>query len=207
MVYSHYHKGTRKLVAGELVQFDYAPDFQYYVSDVTRVFPANGKFTPLQREFYSIYLAMYKALISEIRPNVPVRDLLQAAGRKMDAAVQAAKFTSANIKAAAQRFADRYKNSQGSSFGHSIGLEVHDVGRGRPADGAPVMLVPGQLFTIEPALQVPEEGLAMRLEDALLVTATGVENLSAFVPLEIAAIERLMAEPGVSALLKSRRQP
>ena len=51
-VYSHYHKGTRKLAAGDLVQFDYAPDYQYYVSDVTRVFPANGKFTPLQREFY-----------------------------------------------------------------------------------------------------------------------------------------------------------
>ena len=205
MVYSHYHKGTRRLAAGDLVQFDYAPDFQYYVSDVTRVFPANGRFTPLQREFYSIYLAMYKALIAEIRPNVPVRDLLQAAGRRMDAAIKATKFTSTHIQAAAQRFADRYKNSQGSSFGHSIGLEVHDVGRGRPADGAPVVLAPGQLFTIEPALQVPEEGLAMRLEDALLVTGSGVENLSAFVPVEIAAIEKLMAEPGISALLKSRK--
>ena len=169
------------------------------------MFPANGKFTPLQRELYGIYLAMYRALMSEIRPGVPVRDLLQAAGRKMDAAIQATTFQNANIRAAAQRFADRYKNSQGSSFGHSIGLEVHDVGRGRPADGAPVTLVPGQVFTIEPALQVPEEGLAMRLEDALLVTPTGYENLSAFVPLEIAAIEKLMAEPGISALIKGRR--
>ena len=204
-VYSHYHKGTRKLAAGDLVQFDYAPDYQYYVSDVTRVFPANGKFTPLQREFYNIYLAMYRALISEIKPNVPVRDLLQAAGKKMDAAIQATTFQSANIKKAAQAFADRYKASQGSSFGHSIGLEVHDVGRGRPAGDAPVTLLPGQLFTIEPALQVPEEGLAMRLEDALLVTPTGYENLSAFVPLEVSAIEKLMAEPGISALLKGRR--
>jgi Xaa-Pro aminopeptidase len=204
-VYSHYHKGTRKLAAGDLVQFDYAPDFQYYVSDVTRVFPASGKFTPLQRELYTIYLAMYRALMSEIRPYVPVRDLLQAAGRKMDAAIQSMTFQSAHIKAAAQRFADRYKASQGSSFGHSIGLEVHDVGLGRPADGRPVGLIPGQIFTIEPALQVPEEGLAMRLEDALLVTATGYENLSAFVPLEIAAIEKLMTEPGISALLNARR--
>jgi len=205
MVYSHYHKGTRKLANGDLVQFDYAPDFQYYVSDVTRVFPANGKFTPMQREFYSIYLAMYRALISEIRPNVPVRDLLQAAGRKMDAAIQSTKFTSAAIKKAAEDFAGRYRNSQGSSFGHSIGLEVHDVGRGRPADGSPVTLVPGQLFTIEPALQVPDEGLAMRLEDALLVTATGVENLSMFVPLDMSAIEKLMAEPGISALIRTRK--
>jgi Xaa-Pro aminopeptidase len=204
MVYSHYHKGTRKLASGDLVQFDYAPDYNYYVSDVTRVFPANGKFTPLQREFYGIYLKMYLALMSEIRPGVPVRDLLQAAGRKMDAAIQATSFTSANIKAAAQRFADRYKASTGSSFGHAIGLEVHDVGGGRPADGAPVTLRPGQLFTIEPALQVPEDNLAMRLEDALLVTEKGYENLSAFVPLEIPAIEKLMAEPGISALMKKR---
>ena len=204
-VYSHYHKGTRKLESGDLVQFDYAPDYRYYVSDVTRVFPANGKFTAKQRELYSIYLAMYRALMSEIRPNIPVRDLLQAAGKKMDAAIQATTFTSPHIKAAAQRFADRYKASQSSSFGHSIGLEVHDVGQGRPPEGTPVVLLPGQLFTIEPALIVPEEGLAMRLEDALLVTATGYENLSAFLPLEMAAIEKLMTEPGISALLKGRR--
>jgi Xaa-Pro aminopeptidase len=54
--YSHYHKNTRTLDAGDLVQFDYAPDFKYYSSDVTRVFPANGKFTARQREFYTIYL-------------------------------------------------------------------------------------------------------------------------------------------------------
>jgi len=94
---------------------------------------------------------------------------------------------------------------QSSSFGHSIGLEVHDVGQGRPPEGTPVTLQPGQLFTIEPALIVPEEDLAMRLEDALLVTPTGYENLSAFVPLDMAAIEKLMAEPGISALLKGRR--
>jgi Xaa-Pro aminopeptidase len=61
------------------------------------------------------------------------------------------------------------------------------------------------LFTIEPALQVPEEGLAMRLEDALLVTEKGYENLSAFVPLEIADIERLMREPGISQLIRERK--
>jgi Xaa-Pro aminopeptidase len=204
-VYSHYHKGTRKLAAGDLVQFDYAPDYQYYVSDVTRVFPASGKFTAKQRELYSIYLAMYRALMSEIRPGVPVRDLLQAAGKKMNAAIQSMTFQSPHIQAAAQRFADRYAASQGSSFGHNIGLEVHDVGPGRPAEGTPVTLLPGQLFTIEPALLVPEEGLAMRLEDALLVTPAGYENLSAFVPLEMAAIEKLMAEPGISSLLKGRR--
>jgi Xaa-Pro aminopeptidase len=203
--YSHYHKGTRKLADGELVQFDYAPDFQYYVSDVTRVFPANGKFTPLQREFYTVYLRMYQALMDVIKPNVPVPDLLKAAGTRMQAIVAGTTFTSPEIKAAAEAFASRYAASTSTSFGHAIGMEVHDVGRGRPSPGTPVTLVPGQLFTIEPALLVPALGLAMRLEDALLVTETGYENLSAFVPLEIPAIEKLMAEPGITALIKARR--
>ena len=204
-VYSHYHKGTRKLADGDLVQFDYAPDYQYYVSDVTRVFPANGKFTPIQREFYTVYLRMYQALMGVIKPNVPVRDLLQEAGKQMLAIIAGTTFTNPQIKAAATAFANRYATSTGSSFGHSIGLEVHDVGRGRPPEGTPVTLLPGQLFTIEPALIIPELGLAMRLEDALLVTDTGYENLSAFVPLEIAAIEKVMTEPGISALIKGRK--
>src|SRR5262249_7211283 len=59
--YTHYHRDTATLMDGELVQFDYAPDFKYYQSDVTRVFPANGKFTPRQRESYGIYLRLYQA--------------------------------------------------------------------------------------------------------------------------------------------------
>src|SRR6185437_9940011 len=56
--YTHYHKDTAQLKDGDLVQFDYAPDYKNYASDVTRVFPANGKFTPRQREFYGIYLRL-----------------------------------------------------------------------------------------------------------------------------------------------------
>ena len=80
-------------------------------------------------------------------------------------------------------------------------MEVHDVGRGTLQT---VGLVPGQMFTIEPAFRVPEENLAMRLEDALLVTEKGYENLSAFVPVEIGEIEKLMKEPGISQSIKKR---
>src|SRR5215469_5062626 len=65
--YTHYNKNTAVLQAGDLVQFDYAPDFKYYQSDVTRVFPANGKFTARQKEFYNIYLQLYRALMTSIR--------------------------------------------------------------------------------------------------------------------------------------------
>jgi Xaa-Pro aminopeptidase len=185
-IYSHYHRGTAQLQNGDLVQFDYAPDWNYYVSDVTRVFPANGKFTAFQREWYSIYLKLYQALMTSIRPRATVREVIAAAVKKMEAEMAAYPFTDERIRAAATRFVDRYRKSTANSLGHSIGMEVHDVGR------AGDTLTPGQMFTIEPAMQIPELGLGMRLEDAIVITETGYDNMSAFVPVEIGAIEALM---------------
>ena len=70
-----------------MVQFDYAPDYKYYVSDITRVFPANGKFTARQREFYTIYLRFYQALMKSIRPGVSIPEVIKDAGMKMDAII------------------------------------------------------------------------------------------------------------------------
>jgi Xaa-Pro aminopeptidase len=189
-IYSHYHRGTAKLADGDLVQFDYAPDWNYYVSDVTRVFPANGTFTPWQREWYTIYLRLYQALMTSIRPHAAVRDVIAEALKKMDAVMAAYAFTDSRIKQAASVFVDRYRTSKARSLGHSIGIEVHDVGPWGET------LQPGQMFTIEPAMQIPELGLGMRLEDAIVITETGYENMSAFVPVDIDQIEQLMKEPG-----------
>jgi Xaa-Pro aminopeptidase len=185
-IYSHYHRGAAVLADGDLVQFDYAPDWNYYVSDVTRVFPASGRFTPWQREWYTTYLRLYQSLMTSIRPGVPVRDIIADAVKKMDAVMASMQFKDPKIEAAAKRFVDRYRASKAASLGHAIGIEVHDVGRGGET------LVPGQVFTIEPAMQIPELSLGIRLEDAILITAAGYENLSAFVPVDIAVIEKLM---------------
>jgi Xaa-Pro aminopeptidase len=191
-IFSHYHRGTSRLADGDLVQFDYAPDYKYYVSDVTRVFPANGRFTPWQREYYTIYLKLYQALMTSIKPNVPAREIIAAAVAKMDAAMNAVTFTDPKIQDAAKQFVDRYRKSTANSLGHTIGLEVHDVTRRSET------LVPGQLFTIEPAMQIRDLTLGLRLEDAILVTESGYENLSAFVPVDVDAIEKLMREPGLA---------
>lgn len=193
-LYSHYHKNTAQLQDGDLVQFDYAPDYKYYVSDVTRVFPANGKFTAWQREFYTIYLRLYQALLTSIKVHVAPRDIIKQAVVKMDAILAGYQFTDPKIKQAATRFVERYRNSQSNSLGHTVGMEVHDVRL------PTATLEPGQMFTIEPAMIIPDLHLGMRLEDVILITETGYENLSAFVPVEIAAIEKLMAEPGLSDL-------
>ena len=192
--YSHYHRNTAPLADGDLVQFDYAPDFKYYQSDVTRVFPANGRFTPRQREFYTIYLRLYQALLTSIKVHVTPAEVVKEAVAKMDQAMAGFTFTDQKIKAAAMRFVEGYRTRMTvRSLGHNVGMEVHDVG-GLQAE----TLEPGRIFTIEPAMQIEDERLGIRLEDMILITDTGVENLSAFVPVEMAAIEKLMAEPGLS---------
>ena len=197
MPYSHYHKGTSRLGDGDLVQFDYAPDYRYYVSDVTRVFPANGKYSARQRELYEIYLRLYQALLTSIRPRVAPRDIIRIAVVKMDSVMARYPFSDAAIRSAATAFVQRYRTSQSNSLGHTIGMEVHDVRLSSD------VLLPGHIFTIEPAMRLAGERVGLRLEDVILVTETGYENLSGFVPVEIADIERLMAQPGLSdALLK-----
>jgi Xaa-Pro aminopeptidase len=197
-LYSHYHKNTAKLQDGDLVQFDYAPDYKYYVSDVTRVFPANGRFTPRQREFYTVYLRLYQSLMTSIKVHARPGDIIKEAVAKMDAVMANFKFADPKIKEAATRFVERYRASKANSLGHTIGLEVHDVRL--PTD----TLEPGQIFTIEPAMTIPDEHLGVRLEDVILITETGYENLSEFVPIEIAEIEKLMAEPGLSDKQRKR---
>jgi Xaa-Pro aminopeptidase len=201
--YSHYHKNTAALKDGELVQFDYAPDYKYYQSDVTRVFPANGRFTPRQREFYTIYLSLYRAVMTSIRVPATAREILAAAVPKMDAIMASFTFTDPKIKAAATAFVEGYRSRMATArtLGHWVGMEVHDVSGGLPN---PPAYQPGMVFTIEPAMQIEDERLGLRLEDMILITANGYENLSAFVPVEIDAIEKLMKEPGLSdAALKT----
>jgi Xaa-Pro aminopeptidase len=190
--YSHYHKDSAQLQKGDLVQFDYAPDYKNYSSDVTRVFPADGEFTAWQREYYGIYLRLYQALVTSIKVHAKPSDVIHDAVIKMDAAMAAFRFTDDKIKLAAVQLVERYRTSKARSLGHNVGLEVHDVRSFTDT------LEPGQIFTIEPALQIPELHLGIRLEDMLLITDTGYENLSAFVPVEIAEIEKTMTRHGLS---------
>ena len=192
--YTHYNRNTAVLKAGDLVQFDYAPDYKYYQSDVTRVFPANGTFTPRQREYYEIYLRLYQALMTSIEVHARPIDVIAAAVKKMDAIMAAYRFTDERIKAAAVKFVDGFRaRRQAGGLGHNVGLEVHDPG-GLQAD----TLEPGRVFTIEPMMRIEEEHVGIRLEDMILITDTGYENLSAFVPIEVKDIEKLMAQRGLS---------
>lgn len=188
--YPHYHAAQDTLVEGDLVLYDYAPDYKYYASDVTREFPANGRFSPDQKELYTIYLHLYQALMRAIRPGASPSAILADAVRTMEAIVAAYPFTKPAFRGAAERFVNDHRAAAGRMLGHFLGMEVHDV-------SVPIAtLEPGMVFTIEPALTIPEDRIYIRLEDPIVITASGYENLSAALPVEIADIERVMAEPG-----------
>jgi Xaa-Pro aminopeptidase len=198
MPYSHYHKNRALLKDGDLVQFDWAPDLANYTTDVTRVFPANGKFSPRQREFYTVYLRLYQALMTSIRVHVTGREIMDSAVVKMDRIMAGYRFTDPAIKTAAEEFVRRYRrNPDGTglraTLGHSVGMEVHDV------RNPTVTYEPGYIFTIEPQMTLQDGSLSVRLEDMILITERGYENLSAFIPIEIADIEKLMTQPGLGA--------
>ena len=199
MRYTHYHKNRERLRKGDLVQFDWAPDLANYTSDVTRVFPADGRFTPRQREFYVAYLRLYQALMTSIRVHATAREIMDAAVVKMDKIMAEYKFTDPKIRETAEAFANRYRVNPNAppgatgpwSLGHSVGMEVHDVRNPTST------LEPGYIFTIEPQMTMEGGELSVRLEDMILMTETGYENMSAFVPVEVEDIEKLMAQPGL----------
>ena len=204
--YTHYHRNTAQLQNGELVQFDYAPDYKNYQSDVTRVWPVNGNFTPWQKEYYNIYLKLYQAVITSIKAHVPAAQVIKDAVAKMDAIMPSYKFTDEKIKNAAAKFVENYRRQAESgrgSLGHTVGMEVHDVRMPTST------LEPGEIFTIEPEMRIEELHLGLRLEDMLLITETGYENLSRFVPIEVADIEKVMADHkhGLSEAHSSLQSP
>lgn len=189
----HYNAGKRRMQAGEWLLFDFAPDVGYYMADVTRMIPIGG-FSPAQKELYSFYLSCYKAILKAIKPGKTAQTIKQEAVKEMQKILSGSKFSKPLYQKACEGFVDRYSRgaeSQYTSLGHWVGMATHDVGKFTGP------LRPGMVFTIEPALVIREENINIRLEDMVLVTEKGSENMSAFVPMEIEEIENLMKEEGM----------
>jgi Xaa-Pro aminopeptidase len=190
----HYNAGKRKMLDGDFLLMDYAPDYGYYESDVTRMFPVNGKFSQWQRELYGFYLACYREILKAIVPGKTSGQVIQEAGAGMDHVLAASKFTKPAHHKAAEDFVAKYKKSGESEYpylGHWVGMATHDDG---PHTGP---LKAGMVFTIEPALTVPEEKIYVRLEDIVFIHDNGAEVVSTDAPWDIDAIEKVMKEDGM----------
>ena len=173
----HYDVNRRQTRDGDLVVVDAGAEWGQYTADVTRTFPVNGKFTPRQKAIYDLVLATQQTAFDSTRPGATVAQLNRIAREYLRA--------HSGTLCGAQSCDGYFIHG----LGHWLGMDVHDVG-----DYA-TPLKPGMVLTLEPGIYLPAESLGVRIEDDVLVTATGAEWLSAKAPKTTVEIERLMSRP------------
>lgn len=190
----HYNANKRQMQDGDFLLMDFAPDYGYYMSDLTRMWPVNGKFSNHQRELYEFYVGCYRSVLRAIRPGATAQTILQDAVREMDGILSKTTFSKPVYEVAAKRFVGTFRTSSQSPramLGHWVGMSTHDVGQ----DWGPLRA--GMVFTIEPAFTIPEEAINIRCEDLIIITDRGSQILSDFVPLDMAGIEKQMVGKGM----------
>ena len=192
--HGHYVQKTSTLAAGELVLMDYAPDLDYYTSDIGRMWPVSGRWEDWQLELYGFILRYHSALLARIRPGETVAGVLDAAAAEMREVVEETAWSAPEFEAAA-RAALVFRGH----LSHPVGMAVHDVGTysKRPFEA-------GLVFSVDPMLWVPERSLYIRCEDTIAVAPGGIENLTGSVALEPSAIEATIAEPGLLQYWRDR---
>jgi Xaa-Pro aminopeptidase len=191
----HYRAGDEALKEGDVCLVDAGGEYGLYTADVTRTFPVSGEFTRAQRALYEACLAVQKQAIEAVRPGATIDGIHDLTVRGLTEGLVAIGLLSGEVDALIEAKAFRRYYMHRTS--HWLGLDVHDVGD-YVVDGGSRPLVPGMVITVEPGLYVaaddetaPKElrGVGIRIEDDVLVTPQGHENLTAGVPKEADEVE------------------
>ena len=194
----HYTDNNDALKDGDLVLIDAGGELCGYAADITRTFPVNGKFSPDQAALYQVVLDAQYAACAAVKPGNSTRDTLAAAIAELTRGLRDLGILRGELPTLIAEQACKKYFIHG--LGHWLGLDVHDVGAYKVAD-VERPFEPGMVLTIEPGLYIPSGsdcdsrwwGMAVRIEDDLLVIKDGHLNLTDTAPKEIAAIEALMA--------------
>ncbi len=195
----HYVDNRDVIEDGDVVLVDAGCEFEFYAGDITRSFPASGQFTSAQRDFYQAVLDVQVDLVDSIRPGLPYEELKAKSVRGLTQAMVDLKLLSGSVDELVEQ--ETYKKYYPHSIGHWLGIDVHDVGPYHDVDGASRLLDPGMVLTIEPGLYVPRtdedapeefRGVGVRIEDDVLVTDEGYENLTSSCPKAVDEIEAIV---------------
>lgn len=182
----HYIDNNKIIQEGELVLMDFGAEYANYAADLSRTIPASGRFTPRQKSVYKACLKVQKEAIQMLRPGITLADYNKEVGAIMEAElIQLGLLDQAKV-AAQNPDAPLYKKYFMHGTAHFLGIDVHDVG----ARYAPMQV--GNLFTCEPGIYIPEEGIGIRIENNILITESGTYDLMADIPSEPEEIEDLM---------------
>ena len=193
----HYVDNRRQIGQRDLMLLDTGAEWEYYSADVTRTYPASGKFTAAQRAAYDIVLASQEAGIAKTAPGVAFHAVHQASLRVIVEGLIDLKVLRGSVDSLIER--EAYRPYYMHSTSHWLGRDVHDVGRYR-TDGKSTTLAPGMVLTVEPGLyfapgsKAPKrlQGIGIRIEDDVLVTPSGRRNLTGRIPKTPEALEALV---------------
>ena len=165
----------------DLVLFDLGFSHDGYSADISRTFPINGKFSPIQRTIYEAVLNCNKAVIAYAKPGLTLKELQEYATEFL---------RNECVKYKLMDATDDIRNYYYHSVSHHLGLDTHDISlREKP-------LEKGNVITVEPGLYFAKYGVGVRIEDDVLITLDGAVSLSKNIVKEVAEIERLMANRG-----------
>jgi Xaa-Pro aminopeptidase len=198
----HYTENTCQIQAGDLLLIDAGCAYEYYNSDITRTFPVSGKFTSEQKVIYEIVLNAQQQAIAQVQPGNPYQQTHEVAVRVIVEGLIDLGLLQGDMEEIIKE--EKYKPFYMHRTGHWLGLDVHDVGVYQHGE-TPHNLEPGQVLTVEPGIYIspsikpaegqPEvdpkwHGIGIRIEDDVLVTASGCEVLTAGVPKAIDDLEK-----------------
>ena len=190
--YLHYYKHDRLLGEGDFIVMDVGPDVDYYDIDITISFPANGKFTPAQKEFYTACNEIQKACLRFLKAGRTPEQVGEMAREYLE--------KEKGFDLNGKYWKDLSKHLRRGAVSHYVGLAVHDIG------GAPRgELQSGMVLAIDVYGVFADEKMGVRVEDTVVITDDGYELLSPGLPREIKEIEALMKEDGVVQLMKSQK--
>ncbi|WP_457744408.1 aminopeptidase P N-terminal domain-containing protein [Sulfurimonas sp.] len=195
----HYIANDKKLIKNELILIDAGCEYEYYASDITRTIPVSGKFTQAQKEVYKMVLDVNKTIIEMIRPNI-LRSELQ---KKSEELLCRGMLRLGILHGELEELLEEkiYKKYYPHGIGHWMGIDVHDQCPYKTIRGDELRLKAGMVMTIEPGIyldkddkSVPKKyrGIGIRIEDDILVTKEGYENLSCDIVKDIDAMQELI---------------
>jgi Xaa-Pro aminopeptidase len=182
----HYISNDMPCKDGDVILMDVGAEYGNYNADMTRCAPVSGKFTPRQKDVYNAVLRVMKGATSLLKPGVLMHEYHKAVGELMTKELMDLKLISSQDVASQDPAWPAYKKYFMHGTSHFLGLDVHDVGDWtRPVEE-------GNVFTVEPGIYIREENLGIRLENNIVITASGNTDLFAAFPLEAEEIEEMM---------------
>ncbi|MFY7972733.1 MAG: aminopeptidase P N-terminal domain-containing protein [Flavobacteriales bacterium] len=182
----HYIENDKECKDGDLLLMDIGAEYGYYNADMTRCIPVNGKFSPRQKEVYNAVLRVMNGAKALLRPGVYMHEYHKQVGELMTKELIDLKLITAEEVANQRPEWPAYKKYFMHGTSHFLGLDVHDVGDWT------IPIEAGNVFTVEPGIYIPEEGLGIRIENNIVITENGNDDLFKDFPIEVEEIEAMM---------------